>query len=431
MMMRSYQTLCSALEPLLRRVVQEEVELVVARAARHVFRSPSLKIQAAEASSYQLIFNTKLSLPIFTGSKIVGEDYNPLQILLVDSNGQEATLPFPIKIELVALNGDFLSNDQEEWTSVEFESNIERERPGKRPLLAGDVLVTLRKGVAHESIGDFEFTDNSSWIRSRNFRVGARVAPGTSLGMRIKEARTEAFSVKDHRGELYKKHHPPYLHDEVWRLERIGKDGAFHKRLVHAKINSVQDFLKLSIVDPGKLRTILGQGMSEKIWEVTMNHAMTCVMGNKRYVHQSPHSTLILNPICQVEGIIHNGQTYATHTITGRLRALAERMALDAYCHWNQLEEVDPENAPSGLMAQGVIESRHDIVQPSSQYGDPDTGFVQMVPLPDNNVRIGHSDWPQNLSRLPSMIVGDRHLFMSDSMLDDDSSPTLPFLLES
>ena len=46
------------------------------------------------------------------------------------------------------------------------------------------------------------------------------------------------------------------LHDEVWRLEKIGKDGAFHKKLTSEGIKTVQDFLKLSIIDPHRLRKV-------------------------------------------------------------------------------------------------------------------------------------------------------------------------------
>lgn len=46
------------------------------------------------------------------------------------------------------------------------------------------------------------------------------------------------------------------LEDEVWRLEKIGKDGAFHKKLSAAGIKTVQDFLKLSIVEPQRLRKV-------------------------------------------------------------------------------------------------------------------------------------------------------------------------------
>jgi hypothetical protein len=57
----------------------------------------------------------------------------------------------------------------------------------------------MRDGIA--PIGDIEFTDNSSWIRSRKFRVAVRIAPGTNQSVRIREGMTEPFVVKDHRGE--------------------------------------------------------------------------------------------------------------------------------------------------------------------------------------------------------------------------------------
>jgi hypothetical protein len=149
------------------------------------------------------MYSKSLLLPIFTGSKIVDLDSSPLQIHLVDTRGDQMVstyLPHPLKIEVVVLDGDFPSNDSSKWTSEEFDSNIVKERTGKRPLLAGDCLtVTLRDRYA--PIGEIEFTDNSSWIRSRKFRLGARVAPGSYQGVKIREAITEAFVVKDHRGE--------------------------------------------------------------------------------------------------------------------------------------------------------------------------------------------------------------------------------------
>ena len=55
---------------------------------------------------------------------------------------------------------------------------------------------------------------------------------------------------------VYKKHYPPALHDEVWRLDKIGKDGAFHKRLNLAQILTVEDFLRLVVMDPQRLRNV-------------------------------------------------------------------------------------------------------------------------------------------------------------------------------
>ncbi|KAK1376754.1 hypothetical protein POM88_032947 [Heracleum sosnowskyi] len=48
-------------------------------------------------------------------------------------------------------------------------------------------------------MGNNYFTDNSSWIRSRKFRLGARMQGMPDV--RVKEAKSEPFVVKDHRGD--------------------------------------------------------------------------------------------------------------------------------------------------------------------------------------------------------------------------------------
>jgi Calmodulin binding protein-like len=160
-------------------------------------RQTELQI-SPEIPLYQFIFKNPPKTPIFAGAKIQDHEGNPLQILLVRPNGSLCSLPSTIKLELIPLDGDFPSRD--DWTSEEFERAIVKERAGKRPLLTGDVSnINIRGGVA--VIGDLQFTDNSSWIRGRHFRVGVRVAPGGNNQITIKENMTERFTVKDHRGE--------------------------------------------------------------------------------------------------------------------------------------------------------------------------------------------------------------------------------------
>jgi Calmodulin binding protein-like len=55
---------------------------------------------------------------------------------------------------------------------------------------------------------------------------------------------------------VYRKHYPPFLNDEVWRLEKIGKDGAFHRKLQESNITNVQEFLQLLNVDQNLLRGV-------------------------------------------------------------------------------------------------------------------------------------------------------------------------------
>ncbi|XP_030967555.1 protein SAR DEFICIENT 1-like [Quercus lobata] len=352
-MVNSLQNLFSALKPLNRRVVP--VENVLRRSARSLPRSSSLQIQAQEPSSLRLKFSNKLSLPIFTGSKIGSCDNNPLQILVVDNANPNVpiTLAQPIMIEIVVVNGDFPRGDRETWTREEFNSNIVKERTGRRPLLTGELNVTMRDGFA--PIGDIEFTDNSSWIRSRKFRVGVRVVPGSNGNVRICEAMTEPFVVKDHRGELYKKHHPPMLDDDVWRLEKIGKDGPFHTKLKSEGIKTVQDFLKLSIVNPQLLRRILGVGMSEKMWGVTIKHARTCVLGNKQYIFRGNNHFVLLNPICQVLKAVIDGLDYTSRELSNIDRTYIERLVRQAYENWSSLEEVDANMNETALLTQGEM----------------------------------------------------------------------------
>lgn len=124
-----------------------------------------------------------------------------LQVALVDcftgqivKSGPESSA----KVEIVVLEGDFDSEEGDNWTVEEFKNNIVREREGKKPLLTGDPVLNLKDGEG--SAGDISFTDNSSWTRSRRFRLGARLVDNFD-GTRVKEAKTESFIVRDHRGE--------------------------------------------------------------------------------------------------------------------------------------------------------------------------------------------------------------------------------------
>ncbi|EOA35149.1 hypothetical protein CARUB_v10020288mg [Capsella rubella] len=339
----------SALEPVLRKVVRQEVEYGISKRFRFS-RSSSFRVEAPENTTptLKLMFRKCLMTPIFTGSKISDVDNNQLEIILVDGSNNQVNLDRPIKLDIVPLHGDFPSG--EKWSSDEFESNIVKERDGKRPLLAGDVSLTVRNGVA--TIGEIVFTDNSSWIRSRKFRIGAKVAKGSSdQGVAICEAMTEAIVVRDHRGELYKKHYPPMLEDEVWRLEKIGKDGAFHKKLSSMNINTVQDFLKLSVVNPEQLRQILGPGMSDKMWEVTLKHARECVLGNKLYISKGPNYFMILNPICEVMKARIDGHDFSSQEALNQ--HYVKDLVREAYLKWTLLEVSERTRNETALSTQG------------------------------------------------------------------------------
>ena len=61
---------------------------------------------------------------------------------------------------------------------------------------------------------------------------------------------------------VYKKHYPPALVDDVWRLSKIGKDGAFHRKLAQHGIRTVQEFLRMLTVKPDALRAVSRHNIS-------------------------------------------------------------------------------------------------------------------------------------------------------------------------
>ncbi|KAL3529261.1 hypothetical protein ACH5RR_008583 [Cinchona calisaya] len=419
---------CTALEPMLRRVVSEEVENGLRGNLPSLTKTPSLRIQAIdELPSLQFIFSKKLSIPIFTGTKITDFSGNHLQILLVDTIGEgmvATSLPHPIKVEIVVLDGDFPSGDLEKWTNEDFDKNIVKERTGKRPLLAGELNVTMRDGIC--SFGEIEFTDNSSWIRSRTFRLGVKVVQGAGgQVVRIRPAMTESFVVKDHRGELYKKHYPPALHDEVWRLKKIGKDGAFHRKLSAEGINTVQDFLKLSAVDSQKLRKILGIGMSEKMWDVTLKHAWTCEMGTKLYVSRGSNYIIILNPVCQVVKAVINGQHYVLRDLKMIHKAYIEKLVKDAYANWKCLEEVEGQVSDTAFSTYGEFGNQYPNQQPkigSSYQGEQailTDGSKNQPPSIPNNQRVKNNDWVLNCGYLCTPAESSGRYFSESSSEGD------------
>ncbi|KAL3750054.1 hypothetical protein ACJRO7_011091 [Eucalyptus globulus] len=335
----------SALEPLFRKVVSEEVERAISRFLNPSLRTPSIPIGSSEESSLRLQFVTKLPATIFTSSQIEAEDGTPLRIELVDGRTNERVTSGPlssIKLEIVVLNGDFGSDEVEDWTEKEFNCNIIREREGKRPLITGELTVILQGGSGW--FRNLIITDNSSWVRSRKFRLGARALQKVSAEIRIREARSETFIVKDHRGEFNKKHYPPSLSDEVWRLEKIAKDGALHKRMTLRRINTVQDFLQLNEADASSLRNILGTGITNRLWETIVRHASTCVVDdNQMYTYYQAWNKagILFNSVMKVAQATLDGKTYQSHQLTPSQKMLVQTLRRQAYCNKNQWVLVD------------------------------------------------------------------------------------------
>lgn len=150
----------------------------------------------------------------------------------------------------------------------------------------------------------------------------------------------------------YRKHHPPSLDDETWRLEKIARDGASHKKLAAYGIETVKDFLRLYMRDTSTLRNVRERhhpclndksssvayaifssilfvllrkclqiigGISERNWNTIIRHAMDCVVDdNKLYAyHQAGQGvSLFLNSIYKVVGAMFDGHYCTVEELT-------------------------------------------------------------------------------------------------------------------
>ncbi|XP_010539448.1 PREDICTED: calmodulin-binding protein 60 B-like [Tarenaya hassleriana] len=388
----SLQKLCSSLEPILRRVVSEEVERALAKIGPASLtgssRSSPKRIEGPDGRNLQLHFRSRLSLPLFTGGRVEGEQGAAIHVVLIDANSRHMVTFGPeasTKLDVCVLEGDFNNEDYEDWALEEFESHVVKEREGKRPLLTGDLQVTLKEGVG--TLGELIFTDNSSWIRSRKFRLGLKVAPDYCEGIRIREAKTEPFTVKDHRGELYKKHYPPALNDEVWRLEKIGKDGAFHKKLNAAKIITVEDFLRCLVRDSAKLRSILGSGMSNKMWDALVEHAKTCVLSGKLYIYYSEDSRnigVVFNYIYELSGLISGDQYFSTDSLSDSQKVYVDGLMKKAYENWNQVIEYDGKSLMNFKQPKNSVISQTDLEVAPANYSTAIDNPMQLLGLPSS-----------------------------------------------
>ncbi|XP_039002246.1 calmodulin-binding protein 60 B-like [Hibiscus syriacus] len=152
--------------------------------------------------------------------------------------------------------------------------------------------------------------------------------PGEST---IREATSEAFMVKDHRGEL-------------WRLERIAKDGAFHKRLTSKNIFTVKDFLRLHVTDPSALHDILGSGISNRVWDTIIDHALSCILDDEWYSYYGTAQSvgLLLDSIYRVVAATLDGENYhLVEKFTFSQKLLVEDAKRQAYKNVQYLVLVD------------------------------------------------------------------------------------------
>ncbi|XP_047329882.1 calmodulin-binding protein 60 A-like [Impatiens glandulifera] len=328
-------------EHLMSGMVDEEVELAMANQLHLGSRKCDLGNKTAnlESRSLHLEFSVKLHSPALTGRQLRGEGSTSLQVVLVNSHTGQIVRSGPessAQVEIVLLSPDFSVSN---WTAEDFNDKIVRGNGGKR-LLTGDVQINLKDGVG--ILSNVSFTHTKCWRSKCEFRLGARVLKPTAN--RVREAKTEPFGVEDRRGQLYGKHYPPLLSDQVWRLKCIMKDGAYHKRLEKEGVNTVKDLWTLLNTNQQRLHNIL-TGMAAKLWEELVDHLRTCILDTKLnfYWCSLNQNGVVFNVVGQIVGIFEKHQYTAIQNLSGTQKDLAVNLVASALTNFAEVTTFDDE----------------------------------------------------------------------------------------
>ncbi|KAK6916875.1 Calmodulin binding protein, C-terminal domain [Dillenia turbinata] len=199
-------------------------------------------------------------------------------------------------------------------------------------------------------VNTWELSSLTLWIRSRKFRLGARIVQSSAQGFQVREASSGAFTVKDHHGNFnlslsaYKKHYPPALDDEIWHVEGIAKDGSSHSKLESSGIRTVQDFLQFWSIDLISLRRIFDGNTSDRKWEKIVGHAKTCELNDQFFMYKASQTdAVIFNYIYKVVGAMCDGQILHFDELSMSQKRMVEDLKWKAYNKRTELLPFEPE----------------------------------------------------------------------------------------
>ncbi|GJN34837.1 hypothetical protein PR202_gb23536 [Eleusine coracana subsp. coracana] len=275
--------LLPVLGSMVQRVVSEEIEKTFRQ-----FTTPSpprLLVGRNQRPRYQLVFLNGLKT-VYTMSKLESDEGTAVKVAIIETltNNQTEIVSSghlsSVKVEVVVLHGHFNGKNEESWAPEDFNHHIVSGREKSGQLLTGNLILKLNEGEAF--LENATFTDNSSFTSTKMFRLGLRLL--NASGDRVLEGVTEPFRVSE-GAQGFEKHYPPTLDDEVWRLEKIRKNGPYHQALSNEGIDSVQKFLRAYMMDEQKLIKIFSK-MAHSTWKSIIGHAMTCKFGDGLYLHK-------------------------------------------------------------------------------------------------------------------------------------------------
>ncbi|XP_062202238.1 calmodulin-binding protein 60 F-like [Phragmites australis] len=331
------------------------------RADQHTKLEPNQEDAAANGSntSIRLRFLNVLKPPIYTNKDITDENNAAIKVAVFEGDKMITTGPLSkAEIEILVLHGSFYNKCRDNWTEEEFDKHIVLGRNEQ-----GLVLGTVRLINGEVELSQIHFKEGSC---RKKIIMAARVCKSKNTAGRVWEAIMEPVEVKDRRNEPNEKSNPPRLYDDVYRLEEIAKDGAYHKRLKEANICTVQDFLKALNKDSNELFKILQMKKKGKSWFKMIGHARECILEDshelKAYHTEDGNVVLFFNCVHDLVGARCRGNYITCDEFNPLQKASVNKLKNHAY---SKLQDIPSNYVMKGNIPEPIYSSTGVAVCPS------------------------------------------------------------------
>lgn len=302
-------------------------------------RNSQKKLHPCESRCLRLKFSHKVAGPVvYTGDCIFP---NGTTLELVDVVTGQVVRDVPLVSPQVEI---FLLNDDENWTSQELNNHIWMPKRGRKSGRDHNPYLRLEGGVV--SVDEIKFKHKSQHKKKlKMVRLGARIVDQPEE-IEVKEAMTGSFTVKDKRLKS-KKRFPPLPTDDVWRLAKIGRNGAFHQQLTGNDITTVEDFSMKLQKNPQELFQIVGKSMPEKYWEEATAHAKSCNLDGRKYSYHHLETgkdfTVVFNVARQVMWLDSGDGLRHFNMLSESQKVYAHKLVETAFANWKNVEKSDNE----------------------------------------------------------------------------------------
>uniref|UniRef100_A0ACD6A9T2 Uncharacterized protein n=1 Tax=Avena sativa TaxID=4498 RepID=A0ACD6A9T2_AVESA len=235
---------------------------------------------------------------LFTGYPVQWQDGENAKVAIFRNEKQIMNGDLSkLKIEILPVHADFFTEQgQENFTKEEFDKQIYSHK-GKE-----SVLTTVNLANGEACLGSF-FRESSY---GKKLRLTARVKR-QDPAVRVQEAITDPFVVKDRRSVSNAKSQFPSKEDEVHRLKKISPKGKRCDALVGKKITKVKHLMRQFHKDKSGLQKLTG--MKKEDWHTMIKHATLCDPGDEIYSYRVAEKNyeLLFNDFFDLVGMMING----------------------------------------------------------------------------------------------------------------------------